>query len=151
MGSRDNSGIPNRKKRSKAWKEFSITEEDAEGKPLKAECIYCHSVVRCETTKGTSVFHNHLKSENCKRKRAAIEQTPNASRQIKEKLAVAFYMEIIILMTWSIWTARNDWMFQGIDPMVQQCKRKFMSEFSILLHRARPAMVPNMSVWLYSL
>ncbi|RCV35468.1 hypothetical protein SETIT_7G242000v2 [Setaria italica] len=79
-GSRDNSGIPNRKKRSKAWKEFSITEEDVEGKPLKAECIYCHSVVRCETTKGTSVLHNHLKSENCKWKRAAIEQTPNASR-----------------------------------------------------------------------
>ncbi|KAG2574841.1 hypothetical protein PVAP13_7KG351800 [Panicum virgatum] len=78
-GSRDNSGVPNRndrKKRSKAWEEFSITEEDAEGKPLKAECIYCHTVVRCETTKGTSVLHNHLKSVNCKRKRAAIEQTP---------------------------------------------------------------------------
>lgn len=79
-GSRDNSGIPNRKKRSKAWKEFSITEEDADGKPTKAECIYCHTVVRCESAKGTSVLHNHLKSENCKRKRAAIEQTPNPSR-----------------------------------------------------------------------
>ncbi|XP_025824650.1 uncharacterized protein LOC112900119 isoform X2 [Panicum hallii] len=78
-GSRDNSGIPNRndrKKRSKAWEEFSITEEDADGKPVKAECIHCHTVVRCETTKGTSVLHNHLKSENCKRKRAAIEQAP---------------------------------------------------------------------------
>ncbi|PUZ48966.1 hypothetical protein GQ55_7G287600 [Panicum hallii var. hallii] len=78
-GSRDNPGVPNRndrKKRSKAWEEFSITEEDADGKPLKAECTYCHKVVRCETTKGTSVLHNHLKSENCKRKRAAIEQAP---------------------------------------------------------------------------
>jgi len=78
-GSMDNSGITSRndrKKRSKAWEEFTITEEDADGKPLKAECIYCHTVVKCETTKGTSVLHHHLKSENCKRKRAAIEQTP---------------------------------------------------------------------------
>ena len=82
-GSRDNSDIPNRndrKKRSKAWEDFSITEEDADGKPVKAECIHCHTVVRCETTKGTSVLHNHLKSENCKRKRAAIEETPIPSR-----------------------------------------------------------------------
>ncbi|KAG2581309.1 hypothetical protein PVAP13_6KG040500 [Panicum virgatum] len=79
-GTRDNSGIPNRndrKKRSKAWEEFSITEEDADGKPVRAECIHCGTQVRCETTKGTSVLHNHLKSENCKRKRASIEQTPN--------------------------------------------------------------------------
>jgi len=82
-GSRDNSGIPNRndrKKRSKAWEEFSITEEDADGKPVRAECIHCRTQVRCETTKGTSVLHNHLKSENCKRKRASIEQTPNPLR-----------------------------------------------------------------------
>jgi hypothetical protein len=82
-GSRDNPGVPNRndrKKRSKAWEEFSITEDDADGKPLKAQCTYCHTVVRCETTKGTSVLHNHLKSENCKRKRAAIEQAPIPSR-----------------------------------------------------------------------
>ena len=82
-GSRDNSGIRNRndrKKRSKAWEEFSIAEKDADGKPVRAECIHCRTQVRCETTKGTSVLHNHLKSENCKRKRASIEQTPNPLR-----------------------------------------------------------------------
>nr|TKW40338.1 hypothetical protein SEVIR_1G238900v2 [Setaria viridis] len=72
-------------------------------------------------------------------------------RQIKDRLAVPFYMEIMILMTWSIWTVRNDWMFNGIDPAVQQCKRKFISEFSTLLHRARPTMIPNMTVWIQSL
>ena len=82
-GPRDNSGMPSRnerKKRSKAWEEFSIIEEDADGKPVKAECIHCRTQVRCETTKGTSVLHNHLKSDSCKRKRAPIEQTPNPSR-----------------------------------------------------------------------
>lgn len=72
-------------------------------------------------------------------------------RQIKDRLAVPFYMEIMILMAWSIWTVRNDWLFKGIDPTVQQCKRKFISEFSTLLHRARPTMVPNMTVWMQSL
>ena len=82
-GPRDNSGMPSRnerKKRSKAWEEFSIIEEDADGKPVKAECIHCRTQVRCETTKGTSVLHNHLKSDSCKRKRAAMEQTPIPSR-----------------------------------------------------------------------
>ncbi|KAK8449681.1 hypothetical protein SEVIR_7G253850v4 [Setaria viridis] len=65
-----------RKKRSKAWEEFRV-KESADGKPVKAECIHCGTLVRCETTKGTSVLHNHLKSESCKRKRAAIEQTPD--------------------------------------------------------------------------
>ncbi|KAF8649669.1 hypothetical protein HU200_064209 [Digitaria exilis] len=81
-GPRDNSGVPNRngrKKRSKAWEEFSITEEDTDGKPVRAKCIHCGTHVRCETSKGTSVLHNHLKSDSCKRKRAAIEQTPNPS------------------------------------------------------------------------
>ncbi|KAL6843814.1 hypothetical protein ACP4OV_026385 [Aristida adscensionis] len=77
----NNAGVPRsseRKKRSKAWDEFRITET-IDGKPAKAECVHCQTVVRCESTKGTSVLHNHLKSESCKRKRVAIEQTPNPS------------------------------------------------------------------------
>ncbi|WVZ87188.1 hypothetical protein U9M48_033869 [Paspalum notatum var. saurae] len=78
-GTRDNSGIPDRKKRSKAWEEFRVTEKHADGKPKKAECIHCHTAVRCESSNGTSVLRNHLKSESCKRKRAANGQTPNHS------------------------------------------------------------------------
>ncbi|KAJ1272839.1 hypothetical protein BS78_06G233000 [Paspalum vaginatum] len=79
-GTRDNSGIPNRKKqRSEAWENFRITEKGADRKPKKAECIYCHTVVKCESSNGTSVLRNHLKSDSCKRKRAAIGQTPNHS------------------------------------------------------------------------
>ncbi|KAL6843802.1 hypothetical protein ACP4OV_026373 [Aristida adscensionis] len=78
----NNAGVPSsseRKKRSKAWDDFLVTEETVDGKPAKAKCVHCHTVVKCETTKGTSVLHNHLKSESCKRKRAAIEQTSNPS------------------------------------------------------------------------
>nr|TKW36940.1 hypothetical protein SEVIR_1G014900v2 [Setaria viridis] len=53
-------------------------------------------------------------------------------RQIKNKLTVPFFME-------------------GIDPSVKMCKSKFKYEFSLLLHGARPALVPSMNVWLHTL
>jgi hypothetical protein len=67
---------------------------------------------------------------------------------IKGKLAVPFFMEIIILMAWSIWTTRNDWIFNDVAPQVQDCKRKFLTEFSLLLHRARPDLINSMEVWM---
>jgi hypothetical protein len=67
---------------------------------------------------------------------------------IKDKLAVPFSMEIIILMTWAIWTTRNAWVFNNVDPTVQDCKRKFMSEFSLLLHRVKPDLINPLEVWL---
>ncbi|TVU14834.1 hypothetical protein EJB05_38330 [Eragrostis curvula] len=78
-----NAGMPSSsdlKLRSEAWKDFRITDV-LDGKPLKAECIHCGTTVRCETSKGTSVLRNHIKSASCKRRRAATEQTVNpASR-----------------------------------------------------------------------
>ncbi|RCV35452.1 hypothetical protein SETIT_7G241000v2 [Setaria italica] len=62
--------------------DFTITEEGADGKPLKPQCNYSGKVLGCETSKGTSVLHNHLKSGNCKRSRAANEQRPHPTRSI---------------------------------------------------------------------
>ena len=56
-------------------------------------------------------------------------------------------MEIIILMSWSIWTTRNDWIFNDIDPTVDSCKRKFISKLSLLSNRAKPDLVTAMEVW----
>jgi hypothetical protein len=67
-------------------------------------------------------------------------------RIIKEKLSVPF-MEIIILMTWSIWTTRNDWVFNDIDPQVLACRREILSEFSLVMPRAKPDMVSAMETW----
>jgi hypothetical protein len=67
---------------------------------------------------------------------------------LKDKLAVPFSMEIIILMTWAIWTTRNAWIFNNMDPLPQDCKRKFLSKFSVLLHRVKPELVNPMEVWL---
>nr|TKW09984.1 hypothetical protein SEVIR_6G136800v2 [Setaria viridis] len=74
----------------------------------------------------------------------------NIIEQIKHKLEVPFYMEIIILIIWSIWTTRNNWLFNDLDPFTMNCKQKFLDEFSALLLRARPSLVQQMEVWMHS-
>lgn len=56
---------------------------------------------------------------------------------IKRKLNNTFYMDIIILLCWSIWKERNNWLFEGIDPTVDNCRRRFFSELNLIVHRAR--------------
>jgi hypothetical protein len=68
--------------------------------------------------------------------------------RIREKLAFPFFMEIIILMAWSIWLTRNDWIFHNKDPLVEDCRRTFKKEFSLLLLRAKPTLLPTMMDWL---
>jgi hypothetical protein len=63
--------------------------------------------------------------------------------KIRRKLQVPFFMELIILMSWSI--------FNNIDPSILRCKDKFVQEFNLLLHRVRPDKAATMNVWLQSL
>nr|TKW22750.1 hypothetical protein SEVIR_4G248600v2 [Setaria viridis] len=70
---------------------------------------------------------------------------------IRRKLNVSFFMEIIVIMTWSIWTIRNDWTFNCKAPTVQEVKRRFVVELrTISLHRAKPSMAPAMLNWIDS-
>ncbi|XP_052153149.1 uncharacterized protein LOC127771307 isoform X2 [Oryza glaberrima] len=63
-------------RRSGVWQYFEIVEEK-NGKPAKAKCVDCHTVVKCGSDNGTSVLHNHRNSGKCKRKRGATGQPPN--------------------------------------------------------------------------
>ncbi|EAZ32034.1 putative disease resistance protein At3g14460 isoform X1 [Oryza sativa Japonica Group] len=81
------------KKRSKAWGHFDITEEE-NGKPVKARCIHCHTVVKCGSEKGTSVLHNHLKSGSCNKKREATDQQPNPSSSTADTAANSTLVEL---------------------------------------------------------
>lgn len=80
-----------------------------------------------------------------------IRTVPQIFRKIKDKLSVPFFMEIIILMTWSIWKTRNDWIFNGIDPSVQECRRRLQTELTLLLLRARPDHLPGLNNLMQSL
>ncbi|TVU40431.1 hypothetical protein EJB05_13896, partial [Eragrostis curvula] len=79
-------------------------------------------------------------------------RTPEqAFKFFKRSLNVPFHMEIVTLMSWCIWTSRNDWLFSDIDPTVEDCKRKFVREFKLLLHRAKKKYFPQIEEWLQNL
>lgn len=64
---------------------------------------------------------------------------------IRRQLLLPFSVEIIILMTWSIWTTRNDWTFNNVAPTIRDVTRKFVSEFrQVALHWARTHLQPLM-------
>lgn len=73
---------------------------------------------------------------------------PTLVRRLKTSLGVPFYMDIIILLCWSIWKTRNEWLFQNIDPTVQGCKSKFLSEMSTMIHRAKEKHKVDIQEWL---
>jgi hypothetical protein len=68
--------------------------------------------------------------------------------KIKKDLALPFFMEIIILLAWSIWQTRNSWIFNNIDPSVQCCRRIFKKEFSLVLLKAKPSLLLAMDAWI---
>nr|TKW32264.1 hypothetical protein SEVIR_2G157300v2 [Setaria viridis] len=71
---------------------------------------------------------------------------------IRRRLQLPFFMEIIILMTWSIWTTRNDWTFNNSAPMIRDVKWKFVSEFRLVaLHRVRTQTQSLMLDWVDTL
>ena len=63
-------------------------------------------------------------------------------------LQVPFFMEIIILMSWSIWVTRNALIFDAVAPTVQSTIEIFKYNFAMVIHRAKRKYAPLMSIWL---
>jgi hypothetical protein len=80
-----------------------------------------------------------------------ISNPEEASANLKHQLNVPFSMEIIILMTWSIWKSRNEWLFSNKDPSVHHYTQEFCKELRLIMHRARgnfDISIPNwLSLW----
>jgi hypothetical protein len=69
----------------------------------------------------------------------------------RTQLNVPFFMEIIIIMCWSIWTVRNNLIFRGDEASTQQCKHIFRSIFDLVTLRAKKKYFPQISLWLEQL
>lgn len=67
------------------------------------------------------------------------------------QLAKPLFMEIIIIMCWSIWSVRNAYIFENEVPTVQNCKAAFKATFALLLRRAKLKFSPEIKIWLESL
>nr|TKW31488.1 hypothetical protein SEVIR_2G109000v2 [Setaria viridis] len=66
----------------------------------------------------------------------------------KTQLQVPFFMEIIIIMSWCIWMARNDSIFRDIPPTTQGAIPRFKTIYSLVLHRVKEVRKQSMVEWL---
>jgi len=73
------------------------------------------------------------------------------NKLLKQQLVVPFFMEIIVLMSWSIWMQRNDLIFKVIQPSSDSCLQHFKKEFVLVILRAKSRHKENMSLWLDTL
>lgn len=62
---------------------------------------------------------------------------PELFAQIKSQLNTQFFMEAIILMCWTIWSARNELIFRGNSLNLSDCRRALFSELRVPKHRVK--------------
>ena len=55
-----------------------------------------------------------------------------AINQIRDQTHPSFFMAIAILMCWSIWSVRNNFIFKGIQPNTNAVKEIFQKELKVL-------------------
>ena len=67
---------------------------------------------------------------------------------IKSQLSSSIFMSLSILLCWTIWTARNDLIFQGIQPSLGQCRATFKKELLLLMHRVKAKHKPQLEEWI---
>jgi hypothetical protein len=67
---------------------------------------------------------------------------------LKSRIAKNFFMEIIIIMCWTIWTVRNDDIFRGIPPSSLRGLEILRNFFKQLLWRMKKKYFPAIELWL---
>jgi hypothetical protein len=76
---------------------------------------------------------------------------PDVVSSFRDKLQSEFFMVAVILLCWSIWTARNGWIFKNMHPSIQNCKQSFLTELRLVLHRIKPSALPRFELWMHSI
>jgi len=71
--------------------------------------------------------------------------------QIKNQSHPVFFMMVAILMTWTIWTVRNDYIFRNVQPNLQTAKEFFRKELTLLSLRAKTKVSVTFDLWIQNL
>lgn len=107
-------------------------------------CVLCSS--NCEETVG-HLFMNCEFARSCwGLLGVTIIRSPEIVQRfesLRNQLSVRFFMEIVILMCYSIWTVRNDAIFRGIPACRLHCLQIFKKSFGELLWRAKKSYFPS--------
>jgi hypothetical protein len=68
----------------------------------------------------------------------------------KTQLNTPIFMSLVILICWTIWTTRNDLIFQEIQPSIVECRAYFRKELVLLMHRVRDKHKLVLEEWISS-
>lgn len=118
----------------------------------------------------------HLESYNCELCRTAVEETlshlflecpsakscwgilnlntpaqsnlPEVVFVFKNQLNSEFFLNVVILMCWTIWGARNDLIFNGVGLNLQNCKTSFRKELALTRLRAKDSTSQLYNQWI---
>jgi hypothetical protein len=102
-------------------------------KTLEHLLLHCPFAINC-----WKLLHLHI-----------VQGDPFAILQaFRAQLNKTFFMDIIILMSWCIWMARNDLIFKGLQPNLQSVRERFKTEIALVLLRAKPRFQQDMSSWI---
>jgi hypothetical protein len=71
------------------------------------------------------------------RRRKRRERGQAGRLDIKDKLNVHFFMDIIILASWSIWITRNNKIFEGIHPSFNSWRTIYLQELRMVKYRVK--------------
>jgi hypothetical protein len=115
-------------------------------------CIHCPAMVE------ESTFHLFLDCPYARQCWAWLNLQVNQLldpfqilQSFRNQLQVPFSMEILILMCWIIWKARNDWIFRQIEPDLQSSKFSFRTELQWLSLRLKRRHLEVFQQWISSL
>ena len=72
-------------------------------------------------------------------------------QSFRDQLRVPFFMEVIILMAWTIWRSRNYLIFRQVNPSILLALQNFKVELQLLLLRAKRSYSPGLDQWIANL
>jgi hypothetical protein len=75
----------------------------------------------------------------------------DAINHIRDQSHPSFFMAIAILMCWSIWIVRNDFIFKGVQPNINMAKEVLKKELSILSFRTKASLSLTFDLWFQNL
>jgi hypothetical protein len=76
---------------------------------------------------------------------------PELTAMMRTQLNSCFFMESIILLCWTIWTAKNDLVFRGQGRNKDNCSRVFFKELGLLKHRLKQGQENQFQAWIQNL